>query len=430
MWVPDFKKIPQKPGVYFFKFSNGKIAYIGKARSLRSRVRSYFKKAGNVDWKVAQLLKESAVVEYIETDSSIEAGLLEAQLIQEHQPQFNVLLKSGQPFIYILFTPEHGSKLAAIKIVRTQGRGGKGVYVGPFLERTHARSAYQFLIKNFRLYTCNKKIPSGCLEYHLGICAGTCLENFDSIEYNLRMRVARDMLKGDWQHARAELEELIKNYTAQKEYEKGRNIYEYLKNLDKIADVIRTQYRPEKFSMDIARVTASSDNRLIETAYSLKTALELKDLLKLETVPRVIDCFDISHFQSRFMVGACVRFTNGVVDPRGFRKFKIKTITQQDDYAALFEIVGRRYTQGDWPDLIVIDGGVGQLNAVKNLCKVPVCALAKREERLYSSGIPTEGVRLDMHSGVGKLLIALRDYTHHVAITYHTQRRRTDLVVH
>ncbi len=137
----------------------------------------------------------------------------------------------------------------------------------------------------------------------------------------------------------------------------------------------------------------------------------------------VIDCFDISHFQSKQMVGACVRFSHGVPVKNKFRRFKIKTLETQDDYAALQEIVTRRYRNGDMPDLILIDGGKGQLNAIKKILPdATISSLAKREETLFCNAHP-EGVLLDVKTPIGKLLIELRDYTHHFAISYHRLKK-------
>ena len=143
-------------------------------------------------------------------------------------------------------------------------------------------------------------------------------------------------------------------------------------------------------------------------------------VLKLASPPRSIDCFDVSHFQSTALVGSCVRFYDGIPQKNAFRRFKIKTLTEQNDYEALKEIVSRRYkNQDELPDLVVIDGGKGQRNAVLPLLKNSTCvSLAKREERLFSDSYP-EGYVLDVHTPVGKLLISLRDYAHHFAITYH-----------
>ncbi len=152
----------------------------------------------------------------------------------------------------------------------------------------------------------------------------------------------------------------------------------------------------------------------------LSLGRQLRVLLKLHFEPKTIDCFDISHKQGLFMVGSCVRFKNGEPDKEGLRKFHIKTVHQIDDYASLREIVARRYADAtELPDLILIDGGKGQLNAVQDLFPhAEFACLAKREETIFSNRIP-EGRKLDLKSFVGQMLIALRDYAHHFAISFH-----------
>ena len=155
----------------------------------------------------------------------------------------------------------------------------------------------------------------------------------------------------------------------------------------------------------------------------------LKKLLKLDKEPKAIDCFDISHKQGHYMVGSCVRFTDGQPDKKFFRHFHIKTVKDQNDYACLAEIIARRYRDGkDLPDLIVIDGGKGQLSAVRDLIPagVQVISLAKREETVFSANLPA-GKKLDKMSITGQMLIALRDYTHHFAISFHRKIAREDL---
>ena len=151
---------------------------------------------------------------------------------------------------------------------------------------------------------------------------------------------------------------------------------------------------------------------------------QLAQFLGVDTEIKTVDCFDISHFQSRFLVGSCVRFTGGLPEKNKFRRFKIKTLDVQNDYAALQEIVSRRYREGDIPDLVLIDGGKGQLSAVTTIIPQAHCiSIAKREETIYSNAW-RQGRVLDVHDPVAKLLISLRDYAHHFAVSYHKVRRK------
>ena len=413
------KTFPKLPGIYLFRNKVGQVLYIGKAKSLYQRVNSYFQKY-NSDWKVASLLDEYADIEHILTKNEIEALLLEAQLIRDYKPKYNALLKEGQPFLYILFTKEDPSK---VKLVRNKKE--KGIYFGPFLQKIPVRKAYRFFMKTFQLNLCNKKIIHGCLEYHLGNCAGSCKPDFDLQDYLFRLNLAMDTLKNNNKDFVDKIEKQIAHYNKKLAFEQAKNLHGYLENVDIIFNTIQTHFRESKFATDIFVATTS-----VSSVPAIENAVQeqLKIFFGLSVPVRRIDCFDISHFQGKQIVGSCIRFTDGKPDKNKFRRFRIKSLTEQNDYAALQEIVTRRYKDPqDLPDLILIDGGKGQLNAVQSVVPQAVCAsLAKKEERLYNKKFP-DGIQLDLKTDIGKLLIALRDYAHHFAIDYHRLRRKKNL---
>jgi excinuclease ABC subunit C len=411
------KSIPKLTGVYLFKDAQGAIIYIGKAKNLHLRVNSYFKKYAT-DWKIKQLIDEYADVDYILTPTETESLLLEAELVQKHKPKFNVLLKEGQPFLYILFTPDE-----KIELVRNKKQ--KGTYFGPFLQKTPARKTYHFLMQTFKLNLCNKKIELGCLDYHIGNCAGSCKPDFDTTDYNLRVQLAKEALKNNQDDFIKKVKEHIARYSAEYAFEKAQNMNEYLRNVDTIFTTLNIHFSADKFATDIfVASTPTPYSPQVDT--SINT--DLQKFLGFATPVRTVDCFDISHFQSSYLVGSCVRFTDGKPEKAMFRHFKIKTLTEQNDYAALQEIIQRRYKNStDIPDLIVIDGGKGQLSAAQHVLPgAPLVSLAKREETLYGPQFP-QGIRLDLQTNVGRLLIALRDYAHHFAISYHRLKRKKSL---
>jgi excinuclease ABC subunit C len=415
--------LPALPGIYTFKAPDGSVLYVGKAKSISDRVASYFQNYKK-DWKISALLDEHARVDFILTKNETEALLLEAKLIQEHKPKFNVLLKDGQPFLYILFTQGTGKNpLPLIKIVRTKKE--KGTYFGPFLQKTQVRSVHRFLIKTFRLTLCNKKLENGCLDYHIGLCAGNCRSDFNESDYRFRMTLAHKVLHNEQKSFIAQIKEAIATSNANLEFEKSKYLHEYLESVDTIFGTIRLRFSEAKFATDIFAVTTPTRN--IEEQHA-SIGIEIQKFLGLPAPVSTIDCFDISHFQSQSIVGSCVRFTNGIPAKDFFRKFNIKTLKVQNDYAALQEIVGRRYKDQEMmPDLILIDGGKGQLSAVRAILpNAEIISLAKREERLYSTHHP-EGVTLDVETPVGKIFIALRDYAHHFAISHHRTRQRKNI---
>lgn len=410
----DYKSLPNLPGVYLFKDINDQVIYVGKAKSLKARVRSYFH--NKEDWKVQVLVKEAHRVEHVLTNTEAEALLLEAELVQEYDPKFNVLLKTGQPFVYLVITNE---KLPKLEIVRNKNKKGK--YFGPFIQKQQARAVHNFLIKTFQLFCCKKKIPNGCLDYHLKLCAGTCREDFNKVDYIFRTTLIQDVLQKNHRSFLKKLDQQIKEHVRNLEFEKAAHLHQYREGIYTIFKTLDAKYSHKKYASAVTVATLPVQ----EIDDYEKTAAELKTILGLKGLPETIDCFDISHFQSRYIVGSCIRFKNGKPDKNKFRRFKIKTLTQQNDCAALQEIVMRRYKNSEeLPDLVLIDGGKGQRNAVLPLLKETCCvSLAKREELLFTNFHP-DGLPLKVTTNIGKLLISLRDYAHHFAISYHKLIRR------
>jgi len=542
--IKQIKRLPPHPGVYLFKDAADQVIYIGKAKNLKKRVSSYLQKRG-LDLKVDTILESSADVEFIEAGSELEAMILEAKLIRSNQPRLNVLLKFGQPFLYLMIT---SSKIPDLKIVRNQKQ--KGAYFGPFIEKSSARKVYDFLIKTFRLKRCGKKIDNGCLFYHMGICSGSCRPDFDLDAYIERMELARAALKQGHTKFLNNLKKQIEEHNHQREFEKSKELHSYYTAFERVFSSIDTKptsiddlvkkdiwiltpdqrslflfterdgvlkrqrvfYFPYVMAPSLDAVSptphVATKNRSsllegndgdqdVEPSYleyfesyyrevpspavvlvnfiipddekelleeflqtwhnkehhvsiihptqgheaglvrigliQVEQELEkqgtlskaLKQLLKLPKEPHTIDCFDISHKQGMFMVGSCVRFTDGQPDKTMFRHFHIKTVEGQDDYASLQEIVQRRYGKThDFPDLMLIDGGKGQLSSVTKIFPdAEIASLAKREETVFSRHIP-EGKKIDVKNVAGQVLIALRDYAHHFAISFHRKISR------
>lgn len=365
--------------------------------------------------RLKALRDEIADVSFIATKNETEALLLEAQLVKEQQPKFNVLLKEGQPFLYILFSE------TSVELVRLKKK--KGTYYGPFLHKSSARKAYAYLLRTFRLKLCNKKIPGGCLDYHLELCPGSCMQEFDLKSYKFRLDLAQQALADNHTGFIKNLRVQIAKHSLLLEFEKARTLREYLQNFETIFATLRTHFHEKKYERETAMATTP-------TSYapqpSATVAQELQTLAGLDKAPVTIDCFDVSHFQGQSIVGSCVRFTNGLPDKNKFRRFRVKTLKNQNDYAGLREIVGRRYKLGDHPDLVVIDGGKGQLSAVADLIPGQLVSLAKGEHRDHQATLYRRdgtGVPVDIKSEAGRLLLALRDYAHHFAVSYHRKKQ-------
>ncbi len=403
------KKFPAQAGVYIFKTKDHQILYIGKAKSLADRLNSYF--SNKDDQKVQDLLASADEVEYILTQNETEALLLEAQLIGQHQPPFNRLLKEGNPFVYICFSAHEMPKISIERVPKKTD-----TCFGPFIHKSHARSVFAYLERTFQLQTCNKQIPSGCLAYHVGLCAGTCTSSFDISFYKVRMQLAQDILRSDYTHALTILDTEIQRATATLDFEKAQRLFGYKKNLEHITQTLQTIKQSKIIKAD------KKANKQKESKLAL--LLELKSTLHLKKIPYTIDCFDISHLQSQAMVGSCIRFLDGHPDPKNFRHFNIQSLIQQNDYQALAEIVTRRYkNKQNLPDLIIIDGGKGQLSATESLVNnVEIISLAKREETIFFPDNQMPFI-LDQKNEAHRLLLQIRDYAHHFAISHHRKKR-------
>jgi len=404
------KSYPKDPGVYFFKDADNVILYIGKAKNLKNRILSYF---SSNEEKVIDLLQQATDIEVITTHNEIEALFLEAQLIKKHQPPFNRLLKAGNPFVYIFISDE---KVPTISMVRAKKK--KGEYFGPFLTKTDASNVIYYLKKRFQLSICGKKIELGCLQYHINICAGSCRPDFDENFYKIRLQIARQILQHEYRQALDFLASEIKISNQDLNFERSQHLTMYHQHLAAIIETLQT-LKTTKYTNT---TTFNADTQNTSNIDILST---LKKRLSLKKIPYTIDCFDISHMQSQSIVGSCVRFLDGKPDKKNFRHFIIKSIIEQNDYAALAEIVTRRYRKVEnYPDLIIIDGGKGQLNATKHLAgPAEIISLAKREETIFFTDdrLP---IILDIQKSSDRLILEIRDYAHHFAVSFHRKKQK------
>jgi excinuclease ABC subunit C len=402
------KKITKSPGVYLFKNKDEQIIYIGKAKNIADRIATYFNNPD--DYKTSMILQESTALETIPTNSEIEALYLEVDLIKKYQPKFNQLLKDGNPFIYLYFSDE---KMPTLSVVRVIEKKKKGRYVGPFLSKKAARAVFNFLMKNLQLKLCKKKIEHGCLQYHIGVCAGFCSPSFDLEFYKFRLKLAELIVGKEPEMAIKSIDAQIKQACKNLEFEKAKNLLEYQQNFtDFIKTVTRLSDMPSK-------------QKAPDDLKNIPILLAMQKRLYLKHVPYVIDCFDISHMQGMAIVGSCIRYVNGQPEPKSFRKFKIKSLVDQDDCAALQEIVQRRYKTGsNYPNLIIVDGGKGQINAIKSFVgSAELVGLAKKEETIILKDF-NKFIKLDHFKPEDALILQIRDKTHDFAVSYHRKKMK------
>ncbi len=426
----DLSHLPDTPGVYLMRDATGAVLYVGKAKDLRARVGQYFQKnPSDRRWKIPNLVALIRRIDYIASASEREALLTERQLIHSLQPFFNEMWKDSKSYPYIEITREDFPR---VFFTRRKLRDG-GLYFGPYpkVEPLKKLLAYLWRIKFVNLRRCRwefslakpldeKKIKA-CLYYHTGQCPAPCAGRISKKDYAaLASRVA-DFLKGDYDRLRAAFTERMKAAAAGLAYEEAAMYRDFLGALDHMQErVLVGQLEPGFMEQAVGRTGAVT---------------ALKEALGLAKPPAHIEAFDTSSLFGRQAVGSSVCFVNGERHTAHYRHYRIKfenTDSGSNDFAMIEEIVGRRLAQikrrgEEPPDLLVIDGGPGQLAAAMKAMaaakvKLPVISLAKRLEEIYSP-LRAKPLLLDRsHPGL-RLLQALRDEAHRFGITYHRKLR-------
>jgi excinuclease ABC subunit C len=434
--------LPHKPGVYLMRDRFGTVIYVGKARDLRKRVSQYFHPSRRLGWD----LKFRALVDAIhDLDAHVvrsepEALLLEGKLIKEFRPRYNISFRDDKRFL--LLKVNLNDPIPRFTLTRLRTDDGAR-YFGPFASSGALRRTLSLVRQQFNLRGCRPLTPTDhdykhCLYAHLKVCTAPCIGNVSREQYLVQVRAACDFLDGQCEEMRGQLEVEMKKAAAALEFEKAAELR------DLIGDLQRTTRKTARFE---------------RVPYSLPLALdagkdleELRVALGLPALPMRIEGFDISNISGTFAVASMVCFKNGRPDRSGYRRYKIRTVLGQDDFACMAEAVQRRYTRvlresadegskgltgketepaesrSAFPDLIVIDGGKGQLNAAcvelrkLGLHDLPVIGLAKEFEEIYRPAV-SEPLRLSHASGALKLLQRVRDESHRFANSYNAQLR-------
>jgi excinuclease ABC subunit C len=545
---PRLKALPTKPGVYLFKDAKGQVLYVGKAKSLRPRVRSYFQANPDARAAIQQLPERVADIEVIVTGNEVEALHLEQNLVKRHRPPFNVRLRDDKSFPYIAVTVE--DEYPRVMFTRERHRRGV-VYFGPYANAKKVRETLDVLNRVFRFRPCEGPKPgrhSGipCLDFHIDRCYAPCVNYISRDDYRAVIDGVIEFLSGETAPIIGELERRMRDAASNEQFEEaarfrnrlfsvqhlaerqaadkravgtvdvigiaiegdraavqifplrdGRMVDRYgfhLENVEghDLAAVLeafaleyygsapsippqlivpreagetealseflserrgsRVEVRPaergekrrlQELADQNARLALDADTARAETSRlrRIEALEELREVLNLESLPLRIECFDVSNIQEASPVASMVVFQDGVPKKAHYRKFGIRGQDGQDDYAALAEAVSRRFarlsagTGEDYdegfasaPNLVVIDGGKGQLSAAiqamqaYDLPRVAVIALAKRAEEVFVPDRP-EPIRLERHSPGLQLLQRVRDEAHRFALGFHRQRR-------
>ena len=534
-------QLPLAPGVYLYKDGGGQVIYVGKAKVLRHRVRSYFSEDKLADVKTGSLIAEARDIDYILVDNEKEALALENNLIKQYQPRFNVLLRDDKTYPYVKLTHERYPRVYVTRRLRKDG----ATYFGPFFPANLAHRLVHFIHRHFLVPSCKVDLtryhPKPCLQYHIHRCLGPCVEGLVADgAYEAAVRNVRQFLDGRHTDLARDLRTRMETASVEMRFEEAASLRDLLATVEEIeqrqkmaaakgddvdifgcyaepplvalnlfhlrhgqivdrreffwedqeefdepqffssllkqlyldqqfipAEIhvpvefedretleellsekrgaphggrveIRTPQRGQKKAlMDLVGTNAkhSFDARFRVLKPSSKAIQQaLQDALTLPAAPKRIECFDISHIQGTDKVASMVVWEDGRMKKSDYRKFIIKTVVGNDDFASMREVVTRRYARlqeekQPLPGLVLIDGGLGQLHAAAESLEAlgvadqPLASIAKREEIIYVYGQEDEPVVLDRFSPILHLIQSIRDEAHRFAVTFHRSRR-------
>ncbi|MBR1875040.1 GIY-YIG nuclease family protein [Candidatus Saccharibacteria bacterium] len=412
------KTLPSAPGVYFHKNSEGEIIYVGKAAVLKNRVRQYFQKSEK-DPKTEALVREIAMTDWIVVDTEMDALFLESEMIKRYKPKWNILLRDDKTVSYVRIDMK--SEVPYVSMTRTP-EGDDAEYIGPFYAKRTVADALRILRKVFPYYI---KPYDGkkTLDTDLGLTPGIEVKKSTPTEYKKNLRKLIKYLNGKRSELLIELEKQMKEEAAAGNYEE--------------AAVLRNQLFGLK---DLKKKIVFSDKEFLDIS-SDQALKQLKELLNLEKPPKRIEGYDISHQSGLDVVGSMVVFINGASDRAEYRKFKLRK-QQNNDTESLREVLTRRLKHKEWelPDLIILDGGIGQVNAVLDLCnenKIKVIGRNKSGDHNKNAEVnivvPSEcegyeEIKINPGSHVAKLIARIDEESHRFAITYHRLLQRKRLV--
>src|SRR6266852_6174571 len=530
-------QLPFGPGVYLYKDAAARVIYVGKAKSLRLRVRSYFSADRIADVKTGTLLSEATDIDYILVDNNKEALALENNLIKQWKPRFNILLRDDKTYPYIKLTSEKYPRVYVTRRLRKDGSS----YFGPYFPANLAHRLVHFIHRNFKLPSCNVDLTRNhshpCLEYHMHRCLGPCVEGLTTDErYAQAARDVRAFLEGRHKDLARDLRARVQDASEGLRFEEAASLHEQLRTVEELAEkqkmaaveggdtdifayyaeppmvavnlfhlrhghivdrreyfwedqtafdppeffasLLKQAYLNEPYVPELIHVPVEFEDReVLEELLSEKrgrkveihtpqrgqkkamlalvesnahhsfeqrfrvlkptsSAIQeaLRDALGLEHAPKRIECFDISHIQGTDKVASMVVWEDGRMKKSDYRKFVIKTVEGNDDFASMREVIGRRYRRlqaegAPRPGLVLVDGGLGQLHAASQaleslgITDQPLAAIAKREEWIYVYGQEDEPIVLDKFSPVLHLAQMVRDEAHRFAVTFHRTRR-------
>lgn len=406
--------LPKSPGIYKFYDKDDNLIYIGKSISIKDRVSSYFT-TKNPGPKTSLMLKKIADIKYIKVFSGFEALLLEAELIKKNQPFFNSTAKDDKSPLYIKITKD---KIPQV-ISQRQKVDKKAFVKGPFPSAKTTREILRIIRRIFP-YCHHKNPKKPCLYVHLGLCSYPYKSQKSRLFYLKNIAKIKKLLSGKNQSLMRELKLEMSRAAKQMRFEEA-NIKK--KQIEKLQYITASYRSPQEFL----------ENPALVDDFIITRLKDLKDALGLKKTPKRIECYDISNISGKSAAGSMAVFENGQSAKNQYRRFKIKFTNTPNDYQMLKEVLTRRF-KNNWPnpDLIIIDGGRGQLNIAQTVLsqynlQIPLVSLAKRHEEIYTPQKPNP-ISLSYRSPARQLVQAIRDEAHRFAVNYHRLLRSKTLL--
>jgi excinuclease ABC subunit C len=397
------RNLPLTPGVYIMKSETGEVLYIGKANSLRKRVSSYFNK--QVCVKTGFLLQNLADIEYIECDTQEQALILEAALVKERKPKYNISLRDDKSYPFVEITKE---PFARIFISRPKKKTDS-LFFGPYPRVKPLKSALKLIRRVFGYRSCRSMPKNACLFYHLNLCPAPCIGKISSWAYQENTNAISKILKGERKELQEYLEKEMASLAKNNKFEEAAIVRDKLLSL---------------YNLYHGKAGEHGLNAL-------------KKLLGLSSMPLLIEAVDISSLSGREVTGSVVVFKAGLADKSNYRRYRIKEVKGPDDYAATREIVRRRYSRlirekRKLPDLLIIDGGLGHADSAKKELdilglKIPLIGIAKRNEEIWFPAKITPLI-IPKDNPALRLVQRIRDEAHRFARKYHLLLRKKKII--
>ncbi len=418
------EELPTEPGVYMMKDDRDRVLYVGKAVDLNSRVRSYFHDSADHSNKIRKMMKDVEAVDHLVTDSEVEALLTEARLIKDVQPPYNSRLKDDKSKILIQIRSDEDFPRVELVRETDELKPDRYDYYGPFVSAGDVRGALNVLQKLFQFRTCDLNIEAGdpdnryfrpCLLYEIDQCTAPCADHISEEDYRADVRSFKEFLEGNREELISELRDRMWAASEDLDYERAAKLR------DQIEQIEGLERKGTLEDVDNTRVPPQDPSEALEA---------LQSLLTLDFLPRTVDATDIASLSGREAAGAVVTFVDGKPFKDGYRRYRIKTVDEADDYDMIREVIRRRYTrlrdeEQPFPHIHLIDGGRGHLNAVLDEFEAievdpPVLVgMAKQEEDRLVMPSSNNTLRPDPGHRGFQILQHARDEAHRFAGHYH-----------